>query len=242
MMAEAAAYFHEFNIVTVSLRLVMAMVVGASIGIERGRKGSPAGLRTYMFVSLGAALTMLISQYDYHMIHGQWAELSAAYGFSIDVSRYSAKVTSGIGFLAAGTILVNRRQKVKGLTSAASLWASACMGIVVGAGFYGCVLAGFLMILICNLVLSPVSTWVAEQSRDMNVYVEYTNFGDLQEILHLLRGQDIEIYDIDIARGKKKRGENPSAVLSFRLPKHLHHSSVAEALLRLTCVQELNEV
>lgn len=241
-MAEAAAYFHEFNIATVSLRLVLAMFVGAFIGIERGRKGSPAGLRTYMFVSLGAALTMLISQYDYQMIHGQWAELSAAYGFSIDVSRYSAKVTSGIGFLAAGTILVNRSQKVKGLTSAASLWASACMGIVVGAGFYSCVICSFLMILVCNLVLSPVSAWVAEKSRDMNVYVEYTSFGDLQEILGLLHEKDAMIYDVDIARGKKKRGENPSAVLSFRLPPKLRHSNVMDAMMRLSCIQEINEI
>ncbi len=241
-MSELAAYFHEFNIVSVTLRLIMAMFVGAFIGIERGRKGYPAGLRTYMLVSIGAALTMLTSQYDYHMIHGQWAELSAAYGISVDVSRYSAKVTSGIGFLAAGTILVSRGQKVKGLTSAASLWASACMGIVIGAGYYGCILVGFLMILCSNLFLSPVSDWVAKKSRDMNVYIEYTSFGNLKEILGLLHQKDVVIYDVDIAKGRKKKGENPSAVLALRLPKHVGHESVLDLLMQLSCVQEINEV
>lgn len=239
-IGEIGSFFHEFNIVTVSIRLILAMFLGAFIGIERDRKGYPAGLRTYMFVSIGAALTMLISQYDFHMIHGQWAELAAAYDISIDVSRYSAKVTSGIGFLAAGTIIVNRRQKVKGLTSAASLWASACMGIVVGAGYYGCILIGFLMVIFSNLFLSHVSDWVSQKSRDMHIYVEYMDFCNLRDILELLRRHEVTIYDIDIAKGKKK--ERPSAVLSIRLPSKIAHAAILDTLMQLPCVQEINEV
>lgn len=241
-MQELVTYFHEFNIASVSLRLFMAMLAGAFIGVERGRRGNPAGLRTYMLVSIGSALTMLISMYDYQMIHGQWAELAVVYDISVDVSRYSAKVTSGIGFLAAGSILVNRRKRVKGVTSAASLWASACMGIAIGAGYYGCILIGFLMIHFINVFLFPVSGWVAAKSRDMSIYVEYDGFCNLKEVLEALHQTDVLIFDVDIDKGQKKSGKKSSAVISMRLPKKIDHGTVLKHLMRLPCVQEVNEV
>ena len=108
------------------------------IGLERGRKGRAAGFRTYMLVCLGAALTMLLGQYEFEMLNFHWQSLSG--GQTTDVTRFSAQVINGVGFLGAGTIIVTGRQEVKGLTTAAGLWASACVGLAIGAGFYECVL------------------------------------------------------------------------------------------------------
>ena len=132
-------YLREMNFVSVMFRLILAMVCGGMIGLERGRKRRPAGFRTYMLVCLGAALTMLLSQYEFAMVMGPWKGIAQELGMKTDVSRFGAQVINGIGFLGAGTILVTGRQEVKGLTTAAGLWASACMGLAIGAGFYECV-------------------------------------------------------------------------------------------------------
>lgn len=135
-MISGLDYFRELNIASVLLRLVLAMAFGGMIGLERGRKHRAAGFRTYMLVCLGSALTSILSQYLFVQLGTVWAEIAVTTGKQVDVSRLGAKVYSGIGFLAAGTIIVTGRQEVKGMTTAAGLWASACMGIAIGAGFY----------------------------------------------------------------------------------------------------------
>lgn len=134
-MDDIIAYLREMNMASVLFRLVLAMFAGGILGLERVRKRRPAGSRTYMLVSVGAALAMLLGQYEFAMVTGPWAEAAAEIGQRVDVSRFGAQVINGIGFLGAGTILVTGRQQVKGLTTSAGLWASACMGLAIGAGF-----------------------------------------------------------------------------------------------------------
>ena len=131
-----------YNTVSILFRLFLAVVCGGIIGFDRGRKRRPAGFRTYMIVCLGAALTMLISQ---HMF---WR------GYATDLSRLGAQVVSGIGFLGAGTIIVTGRQQIKGMTTAAGLWASACMGLAIGAGFYTGALICCVLIILTVVVFS----------------------------------------------------------------------------------------
>ena len=127
-MMEGLAYLREMNVASVLLRLTLAMLFGGFIGLERERKRRPAGFRTYMMVCLGAALTMLLSQYESYMVTHAWHETAMEIGLRTDVSRFGAQVINGIGFLGAGTIIVTGKQEVKGLTTAAGLWASSCMG------------------------------------------------------------------------------------------------------------------
>ena len=124
-------YLRELHFASVVVRLALAMLLGGCIGLERGRKRRPAGFRTYMLVCLGAALTVLLSLYEFTMVTGPWSDICAEIGIKTDVSRFGAQVINGIGFLGAGTILVTGRQQVKGLTTAAGLWASACTGLAV---------------------------------------------------------------------------------------------------------------
>ena len=112
-------YLRELHFASVVVRLALAMLLGGCIGLERGRKRRPAGFRTYMLVCLGAALTVLLSLYEFTMVTGPWSDICAEIGIKTDVSRFGAQVINGIGFLGAGTILVTGRQQVKGLTTAA---------------------------------------------------------------------------------------------------------------------------
>ena len=107
------------------IRLALAVVLGGAVGLERERKNQAAGLRTHIVVILGATLVMLISKYGFADIFIN----------TKDPARLAAQVVSGIGFLGAGMIIVNRN-KIRGLTTAASLWTTACIGLGVGAGFY----------------------------------------------------------------------------------------------------------
>ena len=178
-MMEGLAYLREMNVASVLLRLTVAMLFGGFIGLERERKRRPAGFRTYMLVCLGAALTMLLSQYESYMVTHAWHETAMEIGLRTDVSRFGAQVINGIGFLGAGTIIVTGKQEVKGLTTAAGLWASACMGLAIGAGFYECVLLGFLLILLTNRLLPFVEDAIIESARNMNIYVEFQTLDNL---------------------------------------------------------------
>ena len=117
-MREIIEYLREFNLVSATLRLLLAALGGFAVGFGRSRKQRNAGMRTYMIVCIGAALTILISMYEYEMIRGQWAWASARGELKFDGTRFAAQVIAGIGFLAAGTILSVAHQQISGLTSA----------------------------------------------------------------------------------------------------------------------------
>lgn len=232
----------ELNLLSVFIRLVLAMLCGGLIGLERGRKRRPAGFRTYMLVSLGAALTMLIGQYNYVMLEGEWASLSAALGVKFDVSRIGAQVINGIGFLGAGTILVTRRQEVKGLTTAAGLWASACMGLATGAGFYECVLLGFLLIFLSIHLLPHVEAFMVENAKNMNIYVEFESLDAVGAIIARIKALDLHIYDVDIDHGRDENARHPSAVFSLRQNGKLLHAQILSAISEVDGVYIIDEI
>lgn len=126
-MAEIDISTLMLSVEEIAVRLALAMLIGAIIGIEREFSHRPAGLRTHMLVALGACAVMITSQ----MLFCQYRP----YGATADPGRLSAQVIAGVGFLGAGTIL-REGVIVKGLTTAASIWTVACLGIAVGAGYY----------------------------------------------------------------------------------------------------------
>ena len=128
MLVEKYPWLLEPNLLTLLIRTLLALICAGVIGFERGAHGSAAGLRTHILVCLGAMIAMctgvFVSMY-----------------YQADAERIGAQVVSGIGFLGAGTIMVNRGH-VKGLTTAAGLWASACIGLAIGTGFYEAAIIG----------------------------------------------------------------------------------------------------
>ena len=241
-MTETIAYLREFHFASVVLRLALAMLLGGCIGLERERKRRPAGFRTYMLVCLGAALTVLLSLYEYTLVTGPWSALAAELGMKTDVSRFGAQVINGIGFLGAGTILVTGRQQVKGLTTAAGLWASACTGLAVGAGFYECVLIAFAMIFLSIRLFPIVDAYIQENARDINLYLEFNSMDDVSTIINQLKAQNVQIYDIDIERNKSGEALHPSAIFSIRLNEKIPHTQLLSDLAELDCFCVIEEL
>lgn len=235
-------FLREMSFLSVTVRLLLAMFFGGMLGIERQTKRRPAGFRTYMLVCLGATLTMLLGQYEYTQLITSWAGHVAQVGTKIDVSRFGAQVINGIGFLGAGTIFVTGRKEVKGLTTAAGLWASACMGLAIGAGFYECVILGFAMIIAVARLLPRIETIVVERARNMNLYVEFRNLDHMGEIITCIKELDIQIYEVNIQKGREEKSRNPGAVFSLRLGGKQPHTQVISKLSEFEFVYLIEEI
>lgn len=236
------AYFQEFHFASMLLRLFLALLCGGVIGLERVRKRRPAGFRTYMLVCLGATLTMLLGQYTYTMMETQWAEQVASVGGSLDIARYGAQVINGIGFLGAGTILTaGARKQVRGLTTAAGLWASATLGLAIGAGFYQGVAVAFVLLFFTMRTLPFLEALLVRHARHMIVYVEFLEIDHIHPLLSLLKNRRIQIRQVDIDRGGEPPYHNPGAVLTLYLPAGLRHETVLAMLSNSEAIRVAEE-
>ena len=228
----------EFNTASVLLRLGLAMIFGGAIGLERGRKHRAAGFRTHMLVCIGAALTMMLGQYEHSLVKTVWINTAA----SADVSRLSAQVINGIGFLGAGTVVVTGRQNVKGLTTAAGLWASACTGLAIGAGYYECVLMAFLVMLLVVRVLPAVELSIVERSRYMNIYVEFESPEHIRGIINHIKAENVRIFEVEMDHSRQDGKSRPSAVFSVLLKQRKTHGKLLASLSEVEGIHVIEEL
>ena len=228
----------ESNSVSAAVRLVFAALCGGLIGLERGRRRRPAGFRTHMLVCMGAALTMIIGQY----LAMRMAVIPALAGKTTDVSRLGAQVINGIGFLGAGTIVVTGRQEVKGLTTAAGLWASACMGLAIGAGFYVGAIMGCVLILLSITLMRYLERIFMAKVRNINVYVEMMDINDVGSVIDTIKRENIRIYDIEITKADPNLGVYANAVFSMRLPEKQPHAHIIAKLAGVAGVRSIEEL
>lgn len=153
----------------VLIRSILAVLVGVLIGSERGRHGRAAGMRTHILVCLGAALTAMTSVY-----------LAEQMGYGGDLTRISAQVISGIGFLGAGMIILKNNQQITGLTTAAGVWATSIIGIGLGYGFYtGAILCAVLVF----TTISFFSRFERSRRKAENIYVEIDDMYETNRIM-----------------------------------------------------------
>ena len=240
-MMEGLAYLREMNVASVLLRLTVAMLFGGFIGLERERKRRPAGFRTYMLVCLGAALTMLLSQYESYMVTHAWHETAMEIGLRTDVSRFGAQVINGIGFLGAGTIIVTGKQEVKGLTTAAGLWACACIGLAVGIGYVEAALLALLFVVLTFSALSMVDRWLHDNARVFDLYIELESHGAVKELLKKLNSWDCQYSDFTLTKGAA--GSRDCAVtLTVTLGHMGRKATFIEAIQLLDFVSFCNEL
>lgn len=230
-----------FSFASVVFRLVLAGLFGGTLGYNRAKKRRPAGFRTYIIVCTAATLTMLLGQYEAALLAGPWAELAQQVGVQTDVSRFGAQVINGIGFLGAGTILVTDRLTAKGLTTAAGLWASACMGLAIGAGFYECVLLSFVLIFLSICALPSLESLIMDHARNLNLYIEFGSLRDLQSITARIRSQGAIPLDIELCRLGDDALHRPGAVFCIRLKPHQNHAELIAALMDLTTITTIEQ-
>ncbi len=222
-------------------RVGVAILCGGAIGLERGRKRRPAGFRTYMLVCVGSAMTMILSTYLVVMINTVWAPV-LPFTVSTDVSRFGAQVINGIGFLGAGTIIVTGRQQVKGMTTAAGLWASACMGICIGAGFYLAAFICCLFIIITVVILSKLERFILSRSKNINLYVEFEDINDLSDVIEKIKQYDTRIFDVEVTKAKYSETKYPNAIFSLRLSKKVTHTAIMTAISEIDSVRSIEEL
>ena len=154
-------YMRSLNLVTVAVRIVLAMIVGGLVGLERGKQGRAAGMRTHILVSVGATLTAMIGFYVKEVL-----------AVETDPMRIAAQVISGIGFLGVGTILVKGRFQITGLTTAAGLWATAAIGLALGAGFYEGALIAFAVTFLTVTIFQRLEHKLGNRQTRFGLYIE----------------------------------------------------------------------
>lgn len=179
--------------IEIVLRLFAAVVLGGAIGYEREYTNRPAGFRTHILVCVGSALVMITSQY-----------MMLKYpGTNVDPTRLGAQVISGIGFLGAGTI-IRDGFNVRGLTTAASLWAVSCVGIAVGGGFYGGAVAATIFIFLTLIILKKAEKHFSKRNSYRTFIVESENVNGLVGLVSsLLESHRIEIKNIRLNKNKE---------------------------------------
>lgn len=223
--------FRDVSLISMCIRLLLAVVCGSIIGIEREFKRRPAGFRTHILICMGAAMTTLISEYLLVELH-----------YTTDIARLGAQVIAGIGFIGAGTIIVTRHQRVKGLTTAAGLWAVAIVGLAIGLGFYEGALVTTLLILAAELLFAKIENWIMRKSPEVNLMLEYTNTDALSAILVWLKQKNVKMLHMEITRSPKNDTDSAIAILSLRLHKKCTVDHVMEYISTIDSIISVEEL
>ncbi|HZK01471.1 MAG TPA: MgtC/SapB family protein [Anaerovoracaceae bacterium] len=224
-------WIHGINVGSILLRLTLAFIFGGVVGLERGTNKHQAGLRTHILVCIGATLAMMTNSYIYEHI-----------SYTSDPGRLGAQVISGIGFLGVGLILVTSRNKVKGLTTAAGLWASACIGLALGAGFYvGAIVAGT-FVFIALALLPRLEVYFYNRSRIMTLYVELDSMSNARGFLSSVRSKGFIIIETHVNKSDAIVSDGYNLDLAIRISKKITHVEVVELLSTLPGVFLVEEL
>lgn len=205
----------DVTFLSVALRMFLAMVCGGLIGVEREYKRRSAGFRTHILICLGASMTTLTSQY-----------LGVYMNYFTDLGRLGAQVVAGIGFIGAGTIIVSRGNRVKGLTTAAGLWTAAIIGLALGCGFYEGAIITTAAVLLAELVFSKWEYRMMNAAPEINLYMEYADRGCLEKVLKLYREREVKVLDMEITRATGSEGHNACVIFSLRLNKKIQTAAL----------------
>ncbi len=209
----------DISVLSVGLRLFLTFLCGALIGLEREFKRRPAGFRTHILICVGAAMTTLTGQY-----------LFLDQGLFTDMARLGAQVIAGIGFIGAGTIIVTRRNQIKGLTTAAGLWTCAIIGLAFGAGFYEGGLIATVLVLLSEIVFAKLEYSFMRRHPDINVYLEFRSRSVLESVFEGLKEQNIKVRSLEITRTREKEVMNSSAIFTLRFQKAVPANEVLERI------------
>lgn len=223
-------YVQEFNILSVCIRLALATILGGVIGVERGAHGQPAGMRTFALVCLGAAMAMVTDEY-----------LVETYQTG-DPARLAAQVISGIGFLGVGTIIVTGKNFVKGLTTAAGLWTTACLGIAIGSGYVLGSLVAFACIFFVMTVMTSFSHYLDEYSPKIKLYLEVDKVDGIQALYKYLEENGYTISSIDKQKRQSLQGKDAVLFASINLNRRCSHLEFIEGLNQSDAIHYIEEI
>ena len=229
MLQSLIATAQEFTTLAIFLRLGIATLAGFLIGMEREAKNKGAGIKTHVLVCVGSALCIIVGQYLYLRIPG-----------SADVSRIGSSVVSGVGFLGVGTIMVTGNREVRGLTTAAGLWACACIGLAAGAGYIMGVVLSLFFVMFTLLVLRYFDKGLYKLSKEFDLYVEIDENHNVKHLLHEMRRMGVEYSNLQFSKSSAP-GDGPIVMVSAKTEKIGQKETVLESLRSLDYVRYLED-
>lgn len=217
----------DLSIGSMILRIILAMICGGMIGWDRQRSKHPAGMRTYMLVCLGACVVMITGEFLF------WQYNTG------DPARLGAQVISGIGFLGAGSIVVSGRSKIRGLTTAAGLWTSACIGLVIGTGFLECGIMATFAVYIIVKYFKKLEGKITYNDGWFSVYVQLEGISRLTDLYDSVSGLGMKVGDVQIYGKKNKL---PEAVVSIQNSSGQGRDEVLAALSGIKGIIEVKYI
>ncbi|WP_407690378.1 MgtC/SapB family protein [Salimicrobium halophilum] len=203
------------------VRLIVALLLSGMIGFERELKRHSAGFRTHILVGVGACIMMLLSLYGFEDYIQKYDNIR------FDPARIPSYVISGIGFLGAGTIIVNGGT-IRGLTTAASIWTVAGIGLVVGAGMYDVAVLTTVLVLLSLIVLNNVEEKYLRQGSRGSYHIEVQRQENVKDLLDLLDGLQVDIDKMEI-----KKEEDIRIVLELSKSSTIDEATLLEEIGKL---------
>lgn len=218
------------NVWEILLRIVISIVIGGIIGYERENKNRPAGFRTHILVCLGAAVISMMQIYDMEYVAAMIkANSELAPAMKSDVGRLGAQVISGIGFLGAGTI-IHEKGSVKGLTTAASLWAVACIGLAIGSGYYYLSVLSAISVVIVLVSLKRLEERFRVRLNSVQFQIDYTDKEKIvQDLSDYFKKKNIKIKNIEFF-DEEEKNECRSSLYTLVIPRCMNRETIIEDL------------
>jgi len=216
MVLENISILSHLNLVSIIVRITLALILGGILGMERQQKQRPAGFRTYIVVCLGATLACITNVYMVTYLGGG------------DPARIPAQVISGIGFLGAGTILVTRNSHVKGLTTAAGLWCVATIGIAVGCGFYTGAIICTIAIEFSLVFLMYFDKRLSYSSKYISFYAEFSDSKYIKELITYTKKENILMHDLDMF--KAPDSQNIMATFTIQMKSKTMRDEISDKI------------
>lgn len=219
------------SVIEVSMRLLLAVIISGFIGYERELNNRTAGFRTHILVCVGAAVTSLIQVYTFEQVQATILSDPRFQGaISADMLRLGAQVISGVGFLGVGTI-IHEKGSVKGLTTAASLWVVAIIGLAIGFGYYTLSIASFVCVFIVVVVLKNFEHKFIGKTRKVKLVIVFDNrLQPILEVDKLLKGMGIKIKSIEYSTEEE---EDNQCIYTLFIPIRFKVEEVIEKLMSI---------
>ena len=213
---------NELNTITIIFRMLLAVLIGGIIGTERDMKNRAAGMRTHMLVCMGAAIVMMTNEYIYMLYNEP----------NIDMTRMAAQVVSGIGFIGAGTILVTRDNRIKGLTTSAGLWAAAALGLAIGIGFYEIAIIGSILIIAVVTLMKPFKDFVLNRTSHSDLTLMIHSKDGFSSFLHYTVQSEIKIINIQVENETQSDYKNTELIfiVNMELGEQLTKEEIINSL------------
>jgi len=216
---------------TVLLRMTLSVLCGGLIGLERASKRRAAGFRTHILICLGASVTTLTGQFLFFSLHQH-----------TDIARLGAQVIAGVGVICAGTIIVTQHRRVKGLTTAAGLWAAAIVGLCCGAGYYSGAVCCTVLIMIAEMLLIKLEYRLMNSARERQILILYDATSALNSALNYLREMELHIVNLEIYNNPDAPDRRSCANVILQMHRQLKFSELLSDLAAIDGVSSVEEL